>query len=104
MHDAASRLEQNGAVRRLPRLQGRYAAFHLRSVLILEKVFVANPTKSLAVQRLLIMNREKLLKFLPNFLEERSEDEQFLDEKSFIIREIEMLPPKPIEHSQQQVV
>ena len=59
-------------------------------------MFVANPNKSLAVQRILISNREKLLRFLPSFLEDRTEDEQFIDEKSFLIRQIEQLPPQPM--------
>lgn len=60
------------------------------------QVFVANPNKSVAVQRILISNREKLLRFLPTFLEDRTEDEQFIDEKSFLIRQIEQLPPAPV--------
>lgn len=44
------------------------------------------------MQRILISNRDKLLRFLPNFLEDRTEDEQFNDEKSFLIRQIEQLP------------
>jgi calcium binding protein 39 len=35
------------------------------------------------------------LRFLPTFLEDRTEDEQFIDEKSFLIRQIEQLPPMP---------
>lgn len=66
-----------------------YEGFHVF------KVFVANPNKSVAVQRILISNREKLLRFLPSFLEDRTEDEQFIDEKSFLIRQIEQLPPVP---------
>jgi calcium binding protein 39 len=60
------------------------------------QVFVANPNKSVAVQRILISNRDKLLRFLPSFLEDRTEDEQFIDEKSFLIRQIEQLPTAPI--------
>lgn len=60
------------------------------------QVFVANPNKSHAVQRILISNRDKLLRFLPSFLEDRTEDEQFIDEKSFLIRQIEQLPPAPV--------
>jgi calcium binding protein 39 len=56
------------------------------------QVFVANPNKSAAVQRLLINNRERLLRFLPNFLSDRTDDDQFMDEKSFLIRQIELLP------------
>ncbi|KAF2445507.1 Mo25-domain-containing protein [Karstenula rhodostoma CBS 690.94] len=67
-----------------------YEGFHVF------KVFVANPNKSVAVQRILIGNREKLLRFLPNFLEDRTEDEQFNDEKSFLIRQIEQLPNAPM--------
>ncbi|KAF2877793.1 Mo25-like protein [Massariosphaeria phaeospora] len=66
-----------------------YEGFHVF------KVFVANPNKSMAVQRILISNREKLLRFLPSFLEDRTEDEQFIDEKSFLIRQIEQLPSAP---------
>ena len=62
----------------------------------ISKVFVANPNKSLAVQRILISNRDKLLRFLPSFLEDRTEDDQFTDEKSFLIRQIELLPPAPV--------
>ncbi|OAG11493.1 Mo25-domain-containing protein [Paraphaeosphaeria sporulosa] len=67
-----------------------YEGFHVF------KVFVANPNKSVAVQRILISNREKLLRFLPNFLDDRTEDEQFNDEKSFLIRQIEQLPNAPM--------
>lgn len=59
-------------------------------------MFVANPNKSVAVQRILISNRDKLLRFLPSFLDDRTEDEQFIDEKSFLIRQIEQLPPTPV--------
>jgi len=62
------------------------------------QVFVANPKKSIAVQKILINNRERLLKFLPVFLEDREDDdEQFKDEKSFLIRQIKLLPPVPVE-------
>lgn len=60
-------------------------------------MFVANPNKSIAVQKILINNREKLLKFLPNFLAERTEDQQFKDEKNFLIRQIESMPAQPVE-------
>ena len=57
------------------------------------QVFVANPNKSVAVQRILLNNRERLLDFLPKFLEDRTDDDQFTDEKSFLIRQIETMPP-----------
>jgi calcium binding protein 39 len=66
-----------------------YEGFHVF------KVFVANPNKSPAVQRLLINNRDRLLRFLPNFLNDRTDDDQFMDERSFLIRQIELLPAPP---------
>lgn len=66
-------------------------------MLTTNKVFVANPNKSVAVQRILLNNRERLLNFLPKFLEDRTEDDQFTDEKSFLIRQIETMPPVPVE-------
>ena len=57
------------------------------------QVFVANPHKSPAVQKILFNNRERLLRFLPTFLEDRTDDDQFNDEKSFLIRSIENMPP-----------
>ena len=64
----------------------QYEAFHVF------KVFVANPNKSDEVKRILIKNKGRLLKFLPGFLEGRTDDDQFLDEKSFLLRQIELLP------------
>ncbi|KIW05704.1 uncharacterized protein PV09_03564 [Verruconis gallopava] len=63
-----------------------YEGFHVF------KVFVANPNKSREVQKILISNRERLLRFLPGFLDDRTDDDQFMDEKSFLIRQIEALP------------
>ena len=62
-----------------------YEAFHIF------KVFVANPNKSVGVARILIANREKLLRFLPGFLEDRPDDVQLADEKAYCIRQIENL-------------
>lgn len=56
------------------------------------KVFVANPNKSEEVRRILVKNRGRLLRFLPGFLDGRTDDDQFLDEKSFLLRQIELLP------------
>lgn len=64
----------------------QYEAFHVF------KVFVANPNKSDEVRRILIKNKHRLLRFLPPFLEGRTDDDQFLDEKSFLLRQIELLP------------
>jgi calcium binding protein 39 len=68
----------------------QYEGFHVF------KVFVANPHKSVAVQRILIMNRDKLLNFLSHFLEDRTDDEQFIDEREFLIKQIRNLPPAPV--------
>ncbi|KAK7634022.1 Mo25-like-domain-containing protein [Phyllosticta citricarpa] len=72
-----------------------YEGFHVF------KVFVANPNKSLAVQKILINNRDRLLRFLPSFLDDRTDDDQFTDEKSFLVRQIELLPPVPTVPGQQ---
>ncbi|THZ87847.1 Mo25-like protein [Aureobasidium pullulans] len=71
----------------------QYEAFHVF------KIFAANPNKSADVKRLLTMNRQRLLDFLPNFLADRTEDDQFSDEKSYLIKQIKLLPQTP---SQQQ--
>jgi len=63
-----------------------YEGFHIF------KVFVANPHKSPAVLRILINNRDKLLKFLPGFLNDRKDDVQFEDEKAYLIKMIQELP------------
>ncbi|RXG50411.1 hypothetical protein VDGE_30606 [Verticillium dahliae] len=68
----------------------QYEGFHVF------KVFVANPHKSIAVQKILLMNREKLLSFLSHFLEDRTDDEQFIDEREFLIKQIRHMPPNPI--------
>ncbi|KAL1897563.1 Hym1p [Ceratocystis pirilliformis] len=68
----------------------QYEGFHVF------KVFVANPHKSVAVQKILIMNRDKLLSFLSHLLEDRTDDEQFIDEREFLIKQIKNLPPSPV--------
>ena len=65
---------------------------------------MANPNKSVAVQKILINNRDRLLKFLPVFLEDRTDDEQFTDEKSFLIRQIETLPLQPVPPNTQEEI
>ncbi|CEJ81303.1 Putative Conidiophore development protein hymA [[Torrubiella] hemipterigena] len=68
----------------------QYEGFHVF------KVFVANPHKSIPVQKILLMNREKLLTFLSHFLEDRTDDEQFIDEREFLIKQIRSMPPNPV--------
>ena len=38
------------------------------------------------------MNKERLLKFLPRFLEDRQDDDQFTDEKAWLVKAIGNLP------------
>ena len=56
------------------------------------QIFAANPNKSYEVQKFLIMNKQRLLKFLPRFLEDRTEDDQFNDEKAWLVKAIGNLP------------
>jgi calcium binding protein 39 len=72
----------------------QYEGFHVF------KVFVANPHKSIAVQKILLINREKLLSFLKVFLDDRQDDEQFIDEREFLIKQIRNMPSTPIEPTQ----
>ncbi|KAL3421056.1 conidiophore development protein hymA [Phlyctema vagabunda] len=72
----------------------QYEGFHVF------KVFVANPHKSVAVQKILLINRERLLVFLRDFLAERTDDEQFIDEREFLIKQIKNMPPQPVEPAQ----
>lgn len=55
------------------------------------KVMVANPRKSKPVSDILMKNRDKLLKYFDNFGID-CRDATFLDEKEFIVQEIESLP------------
>lgn len=63
----------------------QFEAFHVF------KVFVANPNKPKTVQDILSKNQEKLLKFLADFHNDRTDDEQFNDEKAFLIKQIQDL-------------
>lgn len=38
------------------------------------------------------MNKARLLKFLPRFLEDRTDDDQFNDEKAWLVKAIGNLP------------
>ena len=63
----------------------QFEAFHVF------KLFVANPDRAKGVNDILLRNRDKLVNFLTNFLEERTEDEQLQKEKAFLIKEIKNL-------------
>ncbi|GJE92407.1 Mo25 family protein [Phanerochaete sordida] len=62
----------------------QFEAFHVF------KVFVANPKKPPQIETILRRNKDKLLTFLKNFHNDK-EDEQFTDEKQFLIAQIQML-------------
>ena len=55
------------------------------------QIFVANPNKPQPILDILLRNKEKLVEFLSRFHTERSEDEQFNDEKSYLIKQIKEL-------------
>lgn len=54
-------------------------------------MFVANPNKPKPITDILLRNKEKLIEFLSNFHSDRSEDEQFNDEKAYLIKQIKEL-------------
>nr|XP_006633048.1 PREDICTED: calcium-binding protein 39-like [Lepisosteus oculatus] len=60
----------------------QFEAFHVF------KVFVANPNKTQPVMDILLKNQAKLVEFLSKFHTDRSEDEQFCDEKNYLIKQI----------------
>jgi len=61
----------------------QFEAFHVF------KVFVANPNKPKPIAEILLRNRDKLVEFLTNFHTDRTEDEQFNDEKAYLIKQIQ---------------
>lgn len=67
----------------------QFEAFHVF------KVFVANPNKPRPILDILLRNKERLIEFLTNFQTDRNDDEQFNDEKAYLIKQIREL--KPIE-------
>ncbi|XP_050070487.1 protein Mo25-like [Anopheles maculipalpis] len=65
----------------------QFEAFHVF------KAFVANPDKPKPIMVILLRNQERLIEFLTHFQTDRSEDEQFNDERSYLIKEIQELKP-----------
>ncbi|XP_074658027.1 protein Mo25-like [Tubulanus polymorphus] len=65
----------------------QFEAFHVF------KVFVANPNKPKAILDILLRNQDRLVEFLSNFHTDRTEDEQFADEKGYLIKQIMELKP-----------
>lgn len=67
----------------------QFEAFHVF------KVFVANPEKPRPILEILLRNQDKLVEFLTRFHNDRTEDEQFNDEKAYLIKQIKELKPLP---------
>ncbi|XP_009862224.2 calcium-binding protein 39 [Ciona intestinalis] len=63
----------------------QFEAFHVF------KVFVANPNKTKPILDILLKNQQKLVDFLTNFHNDRSDDEQFNEEKAYLIKQIREL-------------
>jgi len=63
----------------------QFGAFHVF------KVFVANPNKPKPILDILLRNKDRLVEFLDRFQTDRSDDEQFNDEKSYLITQIREL-------------
>ncbi|KAF9578705.1 Calcium-binding protein 39, partial [Lunasporangiospora selenospora] len=63
----------------------QFEAFHVF------KVFVANPNKNRPILDILEKNQDKLIAFLSTFHNDRNDDEQFNDEKAFLLKQIESL-------------
>jgi len=63
----------------------QFEAFHVF------KVFVANPKKPERILDILVRNKEKLLQYLADFHNDRGEDEQFMEERAYLIRQIQSL-------------
>ncbi|KAM5311131.1 calcium-binding protein 39-like isoform 2-T9 [Glossophaga mutica] len=60
----------------------QFEAFHVF------KVFVASPHKTQPIVEILLKNQPKLIEFLSSFQKERMDDEQFTDEKNYLIKQI----------------
>lgn len=52
------------------------------------QVFVANPKKPPVIESILRRNRDRLVQFLSNFHNDK-DDEQFVDEKQYVLQIIE---------------
>eukprot|EP01104_Vermistella_antarctica_P006222 TRINITY_DN16943_c0_g1_i1.p1 TRINITY_DN16943_c0_g1~~TRINITY_DN16943_c0_g1_i1.p1 ORF type:complete len:337 (+),score=91.58 TRINITY_DN16943_c0_g1_i1:266-1276(+) len=65
----------------------QFEAFHVF------KVFVANPNKTPPILDILLRNKSRLISFLSNFQND-NEEEQFNDEKAFLLKQIQQLQPQ----------
>ncbi|CBY09849.1 unnamed protein product [Oikopleura dioica] len=66
------------------------------TALLRSAVFLASPTKSPGVAKVLYTNQEKLIEFLEKFQPDRQEDEGFQEEKRYLIKQIRTLE-KPVD-------
>jgi len=64
---------------------------NLLNIFIVYQVFVANPNKNKPILDILQKNKEKMMTFLSNFHNDRNDDEQFNDEKAFLLKQIQDL-------------
>lgn len=62
-----------------------------RAFLTRVQIFVANPNKAKPILDILVKNKDKLIAFLGTFHSDRTDDEQFSDEKAFLIKQIQSL-------------
>jgi calcium binding protein 39 len=60
-------------------------------VVLTLQVFVANPKKPDRILDLLVRNKDKLIEYLSDFHSDRGEDEQFMEERAYLIRQIQSL-------------
>lgn len=67
------------------------------------KIFVANPKKTEKVERLLIKNKEKLIHFLTEFRVDQNQDDQFEEERTYLIKQIKQLHHKEVPKSTVEV-
>ena len=52
------------------------------------QVFVANPNKEPSIHDILYKNQDKLKTFLETFHEDRTDDDQFNEEKAYLIKQV----------------
>lgn len=71
----------------------QFEAFHVF------KIFVANPRKSKQVLEILLRNKEKLIKFLDKFQNEK-DDESFMEEKAILLKTLRKLDESMLEKAQ----
>lgn len=75
---------------------GLYSQY--QAVFLPHQVFVANPNKTQPILDILLKNQTKLIEFLSKFQNDRTEDEQFNDEKTYLVKQIRDLKrPAPQE-------